>query len=156
MYARLEQIEPIALELEALAHELWEEIGCYREKAAPYKPDFARILDLNDQGIYRVICLWTDKDELIGALFFFVAPSIHTSRIVATHDGLFVRKDWRFGRGALLLLREFDRVCHALGVSEVYSGHFGGNSMLKLLKKAGYSKIGDECYKVIHPATEVM
>jgi hypothetical protein len=76
-------------------------------------------------------------------------PSFHTSRIVATHDIFFVRKDWRFGRGALLLLREADRVCEELGAREVYAGHYGGDSMRKLMTYCGYKVIGAQCYKAL-------
>lgn len=143
--------QEVAPQLEALVFEQWKETGQYRSEAGhvKYQPDFASIFSHNDRGLYRVICLFHGPYEIVGYLFFFVMPSFHTSRIVATHDIFFVRKDWRFGKGALLLLHEADRVCEGLGVREVYAGHYGGESMTKLMIHCGYKVIGAQCYKAL-------
>ena len=138
----------IAVPLEQLVYEQWLETGQYRAPYVKYQPNFQQIFHLNDLGLYRVILLWTGG-ELVGYLFFHLAPSLHTSSLVATHDIFFVRKDWRIGRGALLLLREADKVCEELGVREVYAAHVGGDSMTKLMTHTDYKVIGSQCYKVL-------
>ena len=112
----------------------------------PFNPDWPYILYMNGRGTYRALFLYHDE-ELIGYFSFFLLPSIHTSKLVATHDVLFVRKDWRTGRGALMLLREADRIMQDTGVTEVYAGHQGVAQLDGLMKHLGYRDVGKQYYK---------
>jgi GNAT superfamily N-acetyltransferase len=159
VYAREELIEQMgtekACELERLVKTQWDETATYRHPAVAYNPNFHGILDSNNRGDYRVIVLYNDHHEIIGYLFFFVNVSLHTSRIVATHDIFFVRKDYRFGRGALMLLDAVEKSCRAIGVTELYAGHAGGQPMLRLMEKMGYTTVGHQFYKSLVDARGV-
>lgn len=113
----------------------------------PLQPDWPYIFRLNECGMYQALFLYTSADELVGYFAFFVVSSLHTCRIVATHDILFVRKDWRIGRGALLLLKEADRIMQDAGVTEVFAGHQGTEQLDKLLKHFSYREVGKQYYK---------
>lgn len=112
----------------------------------PLNPDWNQIFYLNVRGTYRALFLF-HEEELIGYFSFFISPSIHTSRLVATHDILFVRKDWRTGRGALMLLREADRIMQDVGVTEVFAGHQGITQLDGLMKHMGYADVGVQYYR---------
>jgi hypothetical protein len=143
------RMDEVAIELEALVHLQWEESADYRKNSGiVYQPNFSRILQLNDMGLYRVICLWAGT-EMVGYLFMFLMESLHTSRLIATHDIFFVRKDWRLSRGAFLLLSAADKLLRELGVTEVYAGHKGGQVMEKLMRKFDYAVVGQQYYKAI-------
>ena len=119
------------------------------DRPVPLRPDWQRIFQLNNQGLYRALFLFTKTDELIGYMAFFILPSIHTCTLVATHDIFFVRKDWRIGRGAYLLLQAADRVFKEAGVREVFAGHQGVEQLDKLMKRFGYKHVGAQYYKAL-------
>lgn len=118
----------------------------------PCKPDWPQIFYLNSKQYYRFLGLFAG-DQLVGYFAFFILPSIHTSKLVATHDILFVRKDWRIGRGALLLLKEADRLMQEAKVSEIFAGHQGIDKLGELMLHLGYKHVGEQYYKSL-PAVD--
>lgn len=145
MQVREVAIAEIVPQLVPLLHLHYNESELSRP--APLHPNWPQIFELNARNIYRAVFLFTSTDELVGYLSFFVLPSIHTSKLVATHDILFVRKDWRIGRGALKLLREADRIMQEAGVTEVFAGHQGIEQLDRLMQHVGYREVGKQYYK---------
>ena len=112
---------------------------------------------LNEKGFYHSLFLCTDNQdtiEVVGYHTFYTMPSLQTCRVVATHDLLFVRKGWRFGRGALLLLQAADALQRKLGVTEVFASHANERQVCSLMERVGYQVVGLQYYKSLLPAKD--
>lgn len=144
LQVREQLVVEVADRLLPLLHLHYEESELARP--VPLAPDWKHIFDYNSYGAYRALFLY-HEDELIGYFSFFILPSIHTGKLVATHDILFVRKDWRIGRGALLLLRAADSIMQAAGAKEVFASHQGTAQLDKLMQHVGYACVGKQYYK---------
>ena len=100
----------------------WEELSAHKEEM-PLDVDYQRLVDYDDQGIYRV---WTarDGDTLVGYIAFYVyVPPHHRRTLIAVDDGYYLdpahRRGWvgvRMWRAALDALAQ-------LGVIGVIGHH---------------------------------
>jgi GNAT superfamily N-acetyltransferase len=90
----------------------WEELSAHKDEM-PLDVDYQRLVDYNDQNIYRV---WTarDGDTLVGYIAFYVfVPPHHRRTVIAVDDGYYLEPAYRLGwngvrmwRGALDALAE--------------------------------------------------
>jgi GNAT superfamily N-acetyltransferase len=96
----------------------WEELGVHKDRM-PLDPDFARFVQLEDAGLFRV---WTARDgkTLAGYLAFFIQPHLHyKSTPTATEDLFLLAPAYRQGlNGVRLFTTAFDAL-RELGVKRI-------------------------------------
>lgn len=155
MQAQEERVTDILNEVEPLLREHWAESHGYR--TAPYNPNWKGMLHFNQHNLFKVVTLRSDAGELIGYLTFFLTLSTQTSEACANLDVFFVRKSWRFGRGAVLLLTTAEQLFRSLGLTSIYSSNplTASPALNKLMTKFGYAPVSTVYHKTLDLKQEV-
>ncbi len=152
MLAREERLADILDELVPLVREHWDESRGYR--TAPLNPNWKGMLFFEEKGLFKVITLRSNSGELIGYLSFFLTVSSQTSEACANLDVFFVRRGWRFGRGAVALLTAAEQLFQSLGLTSIYSSNplTASPALNKLMTKFGYAPVSTVFHKNLCPA----
>ena len=100
----------------------WEELSAHKEEM-PLDVDYQRLVDYDDQGIYRV---WTarDDDTLVGYIAFYVyVPPHHRRTLIAVDDGYYLDPAHRRGWTGVRMWRSALDALAQLGVIGVIGHH---------------------------------
>lgn len=80
-------------------------------------------------------------NEIQGFLLFLATTMVFSNKVVASELAWFVNKDYRGAKGAIKLLKEYERICKEAGVNLVTMSDLQGISDLSnLYKRMGYTK----------------
>jgi GNAT superfamily N-acetyltransferase len=100
----------------------WEELSAHKDEM-PLDVDYQRLVNYNDQGIYRV---WTarDGDTLVGYIAFYVfVPPHHRKSLIAVDDGYYLDPSYRRGWAGVRMWREALDALAQLAVIGVIGHH---------------------------------
>jgi hypothetical protein len=151
MLAREESLAAILGEVQPLVQEHWEESHGYRK--APLNPNWRGMLFYAERGLFRVVTLRSNQGELVGYLTFSLTVSSQTSEACGNLETFFVKKGWRFGRGAVMLMEAAERLFLSLGLTSVYSSNplTASPALNKLMTKFGYAPVSTVYHKHLSP-----
>ena len=84
----------------------------------PFKPNFERY-NAYDEGGWLVVFTVRDIGRLVGYGMMYVTPSMHTQKLIATEDAMFLLPEYRRGRNGLRLYQYVEREMARRGVVEL-------------------------------------
>lgn len=103
-------------EVWAIAELHWSETEEYRHGQG-FNPDKARYLKYEDMGLYHHFTV-RSSGAVIGYGGFYIMPSMHTQKLVASEDTYFIHPGFRKGRVALTLFKMMEDEARRLGAVE--------------------------------------
>lgn len=134
----------------------WQETEEYRH-GLPFKPDYDRALDLEQQGrCLMVVVEHNETQQLVGNYGFYLSRSMHTQTLMATEDVLFIEKQHRRGRLAVELIRYAEDALRALGVTDLNVSVKLVNQVGPMLLRMGYRETGKQYVKILKDSTDVL
>ena len=140
---REERLVDILPDFQALSEQHWREVDFCRPVG--YNPNWPELIRQNEIGYSHILVLRAPDGQYAGHLGLIICTSLQTQCLTAYHETFVIHKNWRIGRGAILLLKAADDLCDALGVREIFSIH--PSNTTRLLKSRGFRQVGDALYK---------
>lgn len=104
-------------ERRALDHSHWQETEGYRHGLG-LNMDYTRLLSYEDMGQ----CLWFTMrrdGELMGHAYFYLDRSVHTQKLIASEDVIYVKPEARIGRNTLAFGHYWIEAAKRIQVTEV-------------------------------------
>lgn len=131
-------------ELHALHEAHWSETEGYQQ---PMNPDYARGIALEQQG--RMLQLTARAGgALVGNIRMYLARSMHTQRLIAEEDTVYIVPAYRGGRSALRFIQYMEAAMRQLGVSLIFMDDKIANPAAgRLLEALGYTHVANRRYK---------
>lgn len=116
IFAR-ETLEDIIGEMKPLHRFHWSETENHRH-AIPFNPDYEAFFRYERAGRAVVFTLRKEK-RLLGNFSLYLDRSMHTQKLLATEDTLFIMPEARKGRTAARFIAYAERALHQIGVKEI-------------------------------------
>lgn len=136
--------------------EHWMETEGHRH-SVEFDPDYARAADLEAQGRYLLIVVVDNTTgAYIGNYSLYLARSMHTKKLIATEDTLFISKPHRKGRLGISLIRFAERALAQLGVEELNVSVKQVNHVGSMIQRMGYAPVGTQYTKILKEAAHVL
>jgi len=135
----LEKIEDIWDELLVNYEAHWHETEEYRH-GQELNMDKTRYLQYENMGLYF---MYTARDEgkLVGNFGMYVMPSMHTQKLVATEDTLFMIPEYRKGGNAMRFSKFVEDEMIEKGVCEIVLTAKLTNRSWKFMERMGYERV---------------
>lgn len=143
--AQIESIEQIQDEIRPIHLEHWQETEGYRH-GIEFNPDYSRLAEYERINQYVLFTL-RHEGVLVGNCGIYVKQSMHTQRLVATEDTLFISKAHR-GPTSKWFHDQVENALKGLGVTEIRITVKNTNRVGKLLQRWGYKPVAVEMVKV--------
>lgn len=131
-------VEPLSVcleEVKAQHLDQWNEIERIRQ--GTFSPDYERILHAENNGT-RIQFTIRKDGNLVGNCACYLSRSLHTGRVKAQEDTMYVAPDYRKGRLALKFFRFCEQKLLELGVKEISVTTKEGTSVHRLWEHLGY------------------
>jgi hypothetical protein len=135
-----ERFADIRPEIEELAKLHGAEVK-HAEMPAPFDPDWDKMEQLEQAGVFFVTTARTEAGELVGYVASFVVRSLHYKSIsIAMDDAHFLKKEYRKGFAALRLIRESEKIPRSMGVTQnsFHTKAHSGLDRSKVFERLGY------------------
>jgi GNAT superfamily N-acetyltransferase len=141
-------------DLKELHKRHWEETEGYRH-GLTLNPDYARGLEVEEQGRLLLLgVIHMDTQQLVGNYGFYLSRSMHTQKLMATEDTLYILPEHRRGRLAVQLIRYAESALRHLGVEEVNVTVKKVNQVAQMMERLGYKPVATQLSKVLSDEKE--
>lgn len=147
MEFKLEKISDIWDELYPLYEEHWKETEEYRH-GQELDMDKNRYIQYEDMGFFFMFTV-RDGKKLVGNMGMYVMPSMHTKKLVATEDTLFLLPEYRKNGNAFNFCNFVEDDMRKRGVIEVVMTVKTTNKAYKFCERLGFQRIGYQYSKEI-------
>lgn len=105
-------------EIVKLAAAHWHETMQWQHGKQPFAPDFERY-NAYDKAGWAVTFTARDNGRLVGHGLMYVTPSMHTQKLIATEDVMFLLPEYRRGRNALRFYQFVEQEMARRGAVEI-------------------------------------
>lgn len=134
----IEKVRDVIDELVPLWKSHWEETEMYRAGQG-FNPNIKDYIGYNDVGFY-ILYTMRDNGKLVGNGGMYVTPSMHTQKLIATDDTVYVLPEYRKGYTAIKFLKFLEADLFKRGVVEI-SITIKSEKVRKLYEIYGYKLI---------------
>lgn len=122
-----------------LTHLHWEEIANNKEKIN-LSPDVLKYVELENSGVLKNICVFSDSGELVGYIVALVTPHLHYMEDLFGYiDVIYVHPKHRNSSVGLRLIDQMETKLRSMGVSVVtYHVKPAHPAISRILERKGY------------------
>ncbi len=138
-----------------LAHQHWAGTKSYR-RHEPFNPMFERYHQCNQMGMFQLFT-GRDQEKLVAYFGCYLAPSMHSQKLMLTEDTFYIHPDYRGGRNALRFLKHIEEKCREWRVHEImFSCEIDNETGIKgLLKLLDFSPVIEQYSKTfVYPPAD--
>jgi GNAT superfamily N-acetyltransferase len=125
----------------------WEEVEMHRHELG-FVPDWARMAAWEDEGRFVGFTVRHTK-RVVGYMAFHLTDGYHTTKRVATEDGLYLLPAHRRGLTAVRLIRYAEQALRQLGAGEIHVITKAGTTADRLMDRLGYPAVSNLHIKVL-------
>ncbi len=142
-------------QLRPIHEQHWQETESHRHDLT-FNPNYARAIDLEAQGRYLlIVAQHIETGDLVGNYGIYLASSMHTQKMIATEDTLFVASAHRKGRLGIAMIRYAEAALWAMGAEELNVSVKLVNSVGQMIERMGYLPVGTQYTKILKDPTHV-
>lgn len=130
----------------ALAREHWHETEAYRH-GQEFNPDRQRYAQVERGGWFLFVAARAptlDGNPLVGYFSFYLMPSMHTQKLVASEDFFFLLPAFRKGRNAINCLKFVIEECRRRGAVELTVTAKLSNNVGRLIEYLGAKPVSTQ------------
>lgn len=142
-------------DLKHLHRRHWDETEVHRHNLQ-MNPDYARGLELEQQGRYLLLAaIHMDSGEMVGNYGLYLTRSMHTQKLMATEDTLYILPEHRKGRLGVAMIRYAESVLRQLGVEELNVSVKLVNNVGPMIERMGYTPVATQYTKILTEDADV-
>lgn len=143
-----ESLREVALEVQSLLREHWEEIALNKD-VIKLDPDWEKYEQLAEGGILRILTARADG-KLVGYYVSVVTPHLHyRGSLTAFGDIFYLKKEYREGLIGYRMLKANDKMLKGHGVQRILAMEKLHQPLGQLWKRLGYTHVENVYSKVI-------
>ena len=150
----IEKVRDVINELMPLWEAHWKETERYRHGHG-FNVDVERYIKFNDIGDYYILYTARDAGKLVGNFGAYLSRSMHTQKLNATEDTLFLLPEYRRGFNSVNFVRFVEKDLISRGVNGEMSISVKSESVGRLCEFLGYKLVAYQYSKAVKSVKSV-